>query len=134
MTIFSKKIMFSEVFGQVTLNGAPVKDAIIERYYRWAWDDKKESDNTTTNEKGIFNLPAQEKNAFISSLIPHEPSIFQQITIKHQGKEYVAWHYTKHNYDKNGELGGRPIRLKCELSKQPAFTDDDYYGICTIDK
>lgn len=132
MTIFGKKIMFSEVIGQVTLNGVPIKDASIERYYRWSWDDRKVTDFTTTNAQGRFNLPVKEKNAFFSRLIPHEPAIFQQIIIQHQGKQYTAWQHTKHNYTRNGELKGIPIRLKCELSNEPKFTDD-YYGICTIE-
>lgn len=131
MSIFSKNVMFSEVIGTVTLNGVPVKGAEIERYYRWSWDDKKETDQTVTDDKGNFTLQLKEKSPGVSGLIPHEPVIFQQISIKYNGEEYVAWQSTKHNYDKNGELKGAPLLLKCELSKSPEG-NDIYTGICTI--
>lgn len=116
MSIFSKNVMFSEVVGKVTLNGIPIKGAEIVRYYRWSWDDKKEEDKTFTDETGIFKLPQQDKGGGISSIIPHEPVIFQQITINYKGENYIAWQHTKHNYDKNGELKGKSLSLICELS------------------
>jgi hypothetical protein len=131
MSIFGKNVMFSEVSGTVTLNNVPVKHAEIERYYRWSWDDKKETDKTVTDEKGLFKLPLREKSGGVSSIIPHEPVVFQQITIKYNGNEYIAWQHTKHNYDKNGELKGKSLVLVCELSKKPEV-NDDYAGICIV--
>jgi hypothetical protein len=130
MSIFSKNVMFSEAIGKVTLNGVPIKGAQIERYYQWAWNDKEGIDNTITDNNGGFRLSLIENNSGISGLIPHEPLISQKITITYNGKEYIAWQYVKRNYDKNGELKGKPISLNCELSKEPEH-NGIYYGICT---
>ncbi len=131
MSIFSKHVMFSEVIGTVTLNGAPIKGVEIERYYRWSWDGKKEVDQAITDNNGKFLLKLKEKSPGASGLIPHEPVIFQQISIKYNGENYIAWQHTKHNYDKNGELKGSPLLLICELSKSPE-ANDIYAGICTL--
>lgn len=131
MSIFSKNVMFSEVIGTVTLNGAPVKGAEIERSYQWAWDDKKETDKTVTNEKGSFSFPQKDKSGGVSGFIPHEPVISQKIIIRYQGQEYTAWQHTKHNYDKNGELKGRKLLLLCELSSEYK-NDGVYFGICEL--
>lgn len=134
MSFFDNYVMFSEVIGKISLNNVPVKNAQIERYYRWAWDDKKETDTAVTDENGKFRLPQLEKGSGLSRLLPHEPVIVQQIIIRHNGNEYVAWQHTKHNYDKNGELKGKPLLLHCDLSKKPEFNEDDYFGICTVER
>lgn len=131
MSIFSENVMFSEVVGVVTLNNVPVSNVEVEQYYRWSWDDKKEVDNITTNENGVFKFEKKLKRGGVSTLIPHEPVIFQQITIKYNGNEYIAWQYTKHNYEENGELKGKQINMMCELSNKPV-EHEGYVGICTI--
>jgi len=130
MSLFAKKVMFSEVTGFVTLNGEPVKGAEIDQVYQWSWDEKKEEAQTTTDDQGVFTFPLCEKSGVISSIMPHEPVIFQQITIKYQGKNYVAWQHSKHNYDLYGELKGKKLVLRCELSDQPR-NDGYVFGICT---
>lgn len=133
VSIFSNNVMCSKVSGAVFLNGVPVENAEIERYYRWGWDDKKEVDKTNTDKNGGFELPLLEKSPGMSRLVPHEPVIFQQITINYKGETFIAWQHTKHNYDENGELKGSPLVFSCELSKKPE-EHDGYVGICTINK
>jgi hypothetical protein len=130
MGLFAKKVMFSEVTGTVTLDGQPVKGAEIIQIYQWAWDEKKEEAQTTTDAQGMFKFPLREKGGIISNVMPHEPVIFQQILIKCQGKEYVAWQHSKHNYELDGELKGKKLALRCELSDQPR-NNGVVFGICT---
>ena len=130
MALFAKKVMFSEVTGVVTLNGQPVKGAEIDQVYQWAWDDKKEEAKATTDAQGMFKFPLREKSGIVSSVMPHEPVIFQQIVIKYQGKDYVAWQHSKHNYDLDGELKGKKLVLRCELSDETR-NDGNVFGICT---
>lgn len=129
MSIFGKNVLFSDVKGQVVLNGKPVSGAEVERSYEWAWNHSKGTEKTQTDQNGRFVFASITQSGGLSGLLPHEPVVFQEITIRHNGQEYVAWQYTKHNYENNGELKGKPLDLYCELSKAP--TDNgNYFGIC----
>lgn len=128
---FSKNILASKFSANVTLNGIPQKDIKVVRYIRWSWDDKKRQDETTTDKKGDFTLPIIEVSQGLSRFLPHEPVVFQQITITYKGEKYVAWQHSKHNYDNNGELNGKSLALNCELSNKPE-EHNNYVGICTV--
>ncbi|MBI3230010.1 MAG: hypothetical protein HYZ45_07515 [Burkholderiales bacterium] len=130
----ASKVMFSEVQGVVLKNGAPVAGAKIKREYTWAWDNKKVTEDAVSDAAGKFAFSQASKSSFMSGLMPHEPVISQLITISFEGKEYIAWDFRKHNYDNNGELKGKPIKISCELTRKPAssYINDDIYGICSL--
>ena len=132
-----QKVMFSEVEGEVVRNGTPVLGATIEREYRWSWNGKQGADTTTTDSAGRFRLPELTQGSWFSGLVPHEPVIQQRLTIRHEGKPYEAWVYIKHNYDRKGELGGRALRLHCDLATEARRVEtgpygDGYFGICDL--
>lgn len=127
-----KKCMFSGVQGVVTLNGTPVEGATVLRNYLWEGPDKSVDDNASTDAMGRFSFDARFDGTFLSSIFPHNPSINQRITITYERKQYKAWVYHKNNYDLNGELGGKPLVLKCELSHE-ASQKDGYYGLCELE-
>ena len=131
------KVLFSEVRGIVTSGGAPVPGAVVEREYRWTWNKSTSTDRVTTGADGGFTLPAIAKNSVLGSILPHEAVIYQTIRISFDGKAHDAWYLIKRNYDTNGELSGRPIRLKCDLSVEPHRTDIDaegtgFFGFCDL--
>jgi len=106
--------IFSEVRGIVVSEGEPVAGARIERTYSWTWKNRKGSDSAVTNAKGEFHLPEITGFALLGWL-PHEPVIVQAIRITNRGTTYDAWLYAKRDYDKNGELNGKPMVLYCSL-------------------
>lgn len=130
---FSKSYyLFSEVKGAVFLNGKPVKGAEVEQEYNWHWKKEKKSSVTKTDEQGNFHFPTVTGKSMTAGLLPHEPVIVQYLRIRYEGKEYQGWFHTKHNYDDLGELKGRPIRLKCELTDEPGpHPEIESFGICT---
>lgn len=130
---FSKTYyLFSEVKGTVFLNGKPVQGAEVEQEYNWHWKKEKKSSTTTTDEQGRFSFPTITGKSISAGLLPHEPVIVQYLRIRHEDKEYQGWFHAKHNYEDLGELKGRPIRLKCELTDEPGpHPDIESYGICT---
>jgi hypothetical protein len=128
MGFFGSNVLFSAVQGQVTLNGQPVSGAEVVRHYRWAWNKSEGNETVRTDAHGHFAFGAEKKSGGMSGLLPHEPVIFQEIVIRHDGREYIAWQYTKHNYDDRGELRGKAIDLLCELS-QPAVDNGTYFGL-----
>jgi hypothetical protein len=124
-------VLFSPVDGIVTQAGRPVMGATITRSYDWAWGNEQNSDSTVSNSMGHFSFPGINGRSWTASFIPHEPVITQIITIEVMGQRYEAWMLSKHNYDLNGELQGKPINLLCEILKQP-MRYETHYGLCTL--
>ncbi len=76
-----------------------------------------------------LDLNKKQKQGGASKFLPHEPVIFQKITIQYKGHKYIAWQHTKHNYDDLGELKGKRLIMNCELSNE-VKDDGVYFGIC----
>ncbi len=128
-TAMAKMVIFSAVSGQVLLGGKPVAGAVIERDWKWAWKDEAGADRATTSADGQFKLPIVERSSFMGSLLPHSPMVRQTMLIKHEGKRYKAWMFDKEDYNNNGELKGKPIRITCRLETDPVRRGD-LFGIC----
>lgn len=132
-----QKVLFSEVLAVVVRDGVPVSGAAVERSYLWAWNDSRGSDSTVTDATGTFRLPSVTGRSLLGGILPHEPAIDQTIRILHDGKTFEAWTFTKRNYDGNGELNGKPLRLHCDLSSEPTRTEtgpagQGFFGICEL--
>ncbi|MEZ5578865.1 MAG: DUF6795 domain-containing protein [Candidatus Competibacteraceae bacterium] len=131
---FTKKLyLFSEVNGLVLSKGQPIPNVEVERIYNWGWKDITKQETVMTDQEGRFHFDSISESSFFGSIVPHEPVITQKILIHYQGEDYKAWMYTKHNYEENGELNGKPIRLACDLNSEPSFKDE-VFGICVIEK
>lgn len=127
------KVLFSKVHGVVLNHGKPVPNAVVTRYFNFGWTDEEKTESIKTDKDGAFDFPVIKRFSLATSVVPHEPSVSQIIKIHHDGKEYIAWHLNKHNYDENGELGGKPINLICELTKEPTTDSKTLVsGICTF--
>lgn len=125
--------VFSEVYGVVMVDGNPVAGATVERYYRWK--QEKVFDKTTTDEQGRYHFPEIVRHSLIWSILPHEARISQSINIYHEGSVYSGWYHVKGNYDRNGELKGRPLKLKCDLrSPEGPHAETQHYGVCSVEK
>jgi hypothetical protein len=129
----AKMVIFSAVSGKVLQDGKPVPGATVEREFRWSWKDEIGKDSTTTGAGGEFSFSKIERSSFLGSLLPHEPVVRQSLTIQHGGKAYEAWLLNKHNYNDNGEVGGKPLRLVCRLEATPGKHAGGYYGICELE-
>ena len=132
-----KLYMFSEVEGVVVSDGKPIAGAAIEREYVWGWNDRRGGDKTVTDASGQFKFPAIVNSSLMASMLPHEPAVKQTIVIRVNGQAYEGWIATKPNYDHNGELDGKPIKLYCELKTPPKRTEiggfnRGFFGICEL--
>jgi hypothetical protein len=125
----AKMVIFSAVRGQVLQGGQPVAGAVIERTFKWAWNDETGTDSATTGADGEFFLPPIERRSWLGALLPHEPEIDQKIVIRHGGKTYPAWSLLKYDYVHHSELKGRPINILCRLEAQ-ALRRGELFGIC----
>lgn len=133
MGVFDRLVLFSEVHGTVLKDGKPVAGAELVQKVVWS-DDENEiaPQRAVTDEKGAFWFPAIERSAGVRRMIPSQPMMLQKIVIHYQGVEYIAWRHGKDSYDANTELDGRPLKLVCELSRQPDF-EGTHYGLCKAD-
>lgn len=128
--VFDPLILFSDVHGTVLKDGKPVAGAELVQRVVWS-DDANEipPQRTVTDSGGTFSFPPIERKAGLLRLVPTQPVMQQTITIQFEGVEYVAWMHGKNSYDANAELDGRPIRLVCELTRQPDY-EGKHFGIC----
>jgi hypothetical protein len=126
----SSRVLFSAVQGQVLLQGKPVAGAVVERQFEW--NNETSSDRVSSGADGNFSFAAvTRKTSFMDRLLPSEPMVKQTILILHDGKSHKAWHHFKRNYDNNGELGGRAIRMTCRLEREPERRGE-VFGICEL--
>ncbi|HET6913107.1 MAG TPA: DUF6795 domain-containing protein [Rhodanobacteraceae bacterium] len=130
MGVSKRLVLFSEVRGTVLMHGSAVQGAQIRQEVVWS-DNKDEipPQQAVSDVQGAFSFPAIERNAGVLRLVPHQPVILQKILIQYQGVEYTAWRHTKDSYEENSELGGRPLKLVCDLASKPDF-EGTHYGIC----
>jgi hypothetical protein len=128
----AQRVLFSAVQGQVLMGGQPVAGARVERSWVWKKPDDIQRDTAVTDAEGRFSLPAVLDKSLFGGLFPHEPLIKQTILVDHGGRSHKAWMHSKRNYAAEGELGGRPIRLRCRLEAEPAEVAPKVFGICEI--
>lgn len=133
MGLTGRLVLFSEMHGTVLKDGKPVQGAALSQQVVWS-DNKDEISpvRVLTGPDGGFLFAAVERDAGLIRLVPHQPVILQKILIHYNGIDYVAWRHTKDSYDVNSELGGRALKLTCELNRAPDF-EGTHYGICTVD-
>ena len=130
MSIFDvgKACVFSEVLGVVTYKGAPVAGATIRRLAKW---QKEQEDRTITADDGSFHFEPMYQRSVLK-LLPAEFVAHQRLLIEHQGQEVLMWFTTKREAEENAELGGKPLKFKCELTDEPRFDRSHRASIKTI--
>lgn len=112
---FAKICLFSEVKGVVQKDGKPVANAHVIQTVK---KEGKEFRNTTiTNTQGEFHFAPIYTHS-ISTVLPVEPTYTQRIFIQYEGKELRGWMLVKNDNEENTELGGRPIRLRCDVNAE----------------
>jgi hypothetical protein len=131
-----KMCLFSEVNGVVLDGGKPVVNAVVKRTYNWGIAERSDTtDEQTTDENGRFSFPSAHTRSFWY-IVPHNPRIRQKIIISANGTEYQAWSYSKGNYDVNGELLGKPMKLLCEVTAPEEVKEanriNNFHGLCEI--
>ena len=133
MAISKTLYLFSAVEGTVLRNGQPVEGVEVEQTYHWHWKDQRGTVVVKTDANGHFRLPAVTATSWTAALLPHEPAIGQRITLRHAGTAHKGWVMTKHNYDVQGEVPGRPLHFTCALEEEAvAHPETATFGICRL--
>jgi hypothetical protein len=98
--VFGEELtLCSAMSGIVTDGGEPVAGAHVERRYLWHLKDQTGTDRTTTDAAGRFSLPAVTAKTFHGGLMPHQPLIEQTVSIRHDGRDYLAWELAKNTHE-----------------------------------
>ena len=124
MSLFSKSeeevILCSPIEGIITFKGKPVADIKIDRWLKWK-DETGENDSTYTDNKGQFSLPVKKeilKGNALSQFV-----VAQEIRANHNKVEYPIWAKAKRAKEMFGELDGRPVNFRCELTDELVRVD-----------
>ncbi|MEW5756921.1 MAG: DUF6795 domain-containing protein [Pseudomonadota bacterium] len=120
MSIFFKgkeveAVLFSPLEGKITYQGKPAAGAKIMRWVAWK-DTDGETDVFYADNQGKFNIPKKTIIYKENPLV--QISIGQELTVEYQGKRTLIWKAGKSSSHLFGELGGQPVGLTCELTKE----------------
>ncbi|MCC5865553.1 MAG: carboxypeptidase regulatory-like domain-containing protein [Wenzhouxiangella sp.] len=131
MVFGSPLVLMSAMEGRLTDAGSqPAANIRLVRSWDWAWRNLQGQDETTTDEDGFFRFPAVTGNSLTARLLPHEPSVRQRIMAHHPTGPIEIWLARKGNYDDNGELQGRPLRVLCDLADPPGDDQRLFASLC----
>lgn len=126
-------VLMSEMEGRlVDASGEPAAGVGLVRTWDWAWRNHQGSDETITDANGRFRFPAVTERSMTARLLPHEPNVTQVITAHHGVGETRIWLAVKRNYNDDGELAGRPLRVLCAWPPCPMRTVSDYSPACAL--
>ena len=119
MTIFDagKVCLFSGISGVITFDGKPVANA---RLVRTVNKEKTKIDETTTDEKGYFEMPAVFERT-VTKFLPQEFVVKQEIEVFYNQKSFDIWSGVKRNIEENSESRGVLLVVACELTNEKEF-------------
>ncbi len=115
-------VLSSPLAGLLTYQEKPVTGIKIVRKLSWFDGDESFEDFVVTDSKGHFTLPVIRKTLKLSSLVPLIVS--QEIHAIHRGEHILLWVMGKDSKIEYGELGGKPVNLRCELTSERRITRD----------
>ncbi|HEY8569130.1 DUF6795 domain-containing protein, partial [Microbulbifer sp.] len=115
-----KAYTFSGMNLKITHKGNPAANAKVTRIVEW---QKEQVDEFTTDDSGIVTLP-EVKERSLSQLLPVQFVAAQVVNVEFEGEEYEIWVNSKMSPEKNSELGGHPLDLECELTREPIAVED----------
>lgn len=125
--------LLSEFEGRLVTEGdQPAAGVRLTRHWKWAWTGDEGEDETVTGPDGRFRFPEVTGRSTMAGIVPHTPSITQEIKAHGPAGSVEIWYADKRNYKPDGELG-RPIRAVCHLDREPS-ADGLFWGTCEEDR
>jgi hypothetical protein len=130
MGLKSKRVLFSQVSGVVTKDGAPVAGAEVEQTVLYKEEGRTPQVTVVSDGEGKFAFAEVSANEG-PALLPGEVTVGQRLVIRYQGQSYEGWNHGKKGKEANTEANGKPLRLVCELSTEPGVSGNSF-GICRV--
>lgn len=135
MALGQELVLCSEFEGRlVDRDGRAQLGVPVTRRWVWAWGEKSGEDRTETDAEGRFRFAEVRGTSWTASIVPHSPSVKQEVIAEAPSGPVLLYSIDKHNYDRDGELLGRGIdgpgiRLTCRID-QEADGDGPFWGTC----
>jgi len=122
MSLFSRTdvVLFSPMEGRMTFEGQPAANAKIVRTIIWK-GDAGETDVFYTAEDGTFKLPI--KRAKVRLPLLAEFVLTQEVSVFYKDQEIPLWFRHKQDLNKYGELFGKPVNFRCELTDENVYIE-----------
>ena len=76
---------------------------------------------TTTDAQGRFHFDALVGRSLLAKFPLSQPLVWQELHIRYQGKEYLAWDLVKYNLDSEGEFS----KYMGKFSKEGVFSQGE---------
>lgn len=134
---FGKTLILASQFNGklIDASGAPQAGVQVERTWTWAWGDESGRDEATTAEDGSFSFPEVTGSSWSAGLIPHSPSIEQEVIAQGGDGPVLLYAANKSTYDRDSEnnlderLKGPGVNLTCRIDLKPS-ADGPFWGTC----
>jgi len=115
--------------GLLTYEGKPAPGVKIVRKLRWYDGDESAEDFVVTDQKGHFSLPAVKKALKVSGFVQFVT--IQEIVAHYNGEEIDIWTMGNHSKIEFGELGGKPVNFRCDLTDEEERVNPNYSAVLT---
>jgi len=108
-------VVSSPMEGHITFKGKPAIGAKVERKLIWK-DQEGETDFVITDDNGWFSFPIVKDVVKLSKI--SEFVMYQDLNVYFNGQKYEIWGMGKNSKVEYGELGGKPVNFRCELTDE----------------
>ncbi|QLE86644.1 hypothetical protein FLM48_17135 [Shewanella sp. Scap07] len=103
-----------EVKGQLTINGLPVKNQVVERSLTYG--DEEYTDSAITDSNGHFSFNNKQLQSHFPGNILHEPIVRQAIYVDYKDDNYLLWHAYQDGTEPAVEFEQMLERIVAELT------------------
>ena len=117
---FSKEyILFSPISGYIIIDGKPISNLTVNRWFKWWFYGEEKTEETTTDLNGYFSFSKSiTVKSFIIWIIPHEAVITQKLLLDYNNETIQIYGTVKRNYEPNWEYWGKPLEFIFDPTKK----------------
>ena len=132
--MFAKTYIMASRMQGVLVDGAdrPASGVTITRRWTWGWNNRSGEDRAVTDAQGRFGFDEVAVRAGLTGRLPHAPGIGIVITADLPAGPLILLDLKKRNYDPDGELDGKPFRIRCRSDTEPEARGF-FWGTCALD-
>lgn len=136
--MFAKTYVMASRMEGVLVDGAgrPAAGVRVTRRWSWAWNGRNGADVTVTDAQGRFVFDEVRLAPGLTGRLPHAPGIGIEVTADLPGTSggaLTVLDLKKRNYESDGELDGRPFRIRCRTDIEPDARGF-FWGTCVLDE
>ncbi|QIE40510.1 DUF6795 domain-containing protein [Meridianimarinicoccus aquatilis] len=112
--------------------GTPAAGVRVTRRWTWGWNSRTDSSDVITDAEGRFSFPEVAVSPGLTGRLPHAPGIGIEVSAEIAGAELILLDLKKRNYDRDGELDGKPFKIRCRTDIEPDARGF-FWGTCELD-